>query len=177
MRLKIPLIIKRFLPLSILLCAMNAQGADEVPCLVFTGESMSPSLFDMEIFKRVYVGEDSFIVHAPDNTEYEDTELPYSLFNRLEFKSSSLTDGVQKITAQNESSTVLRYVADSHALCLTSESSSVYKTGIFTTSGTLVATTSLKGGQSVSVQQLTPGMYVAVATNGAKSYVTKFIIK
>lgn len=100
--------------------------------------------------------------------------LLYALFNHLEIGDAIPTDisGVDAVKA--DENLQLRYISIAKSLVLESPSSSNYSIGIFSLNGTLIATSTMTAGQSLSLETLSSGTYIAVATNGESQISVKF---
>ena len=106
----------------------------------------------------------------------EEMQLLYSLFNHIEIGDAVPTGsvGLEVIEADNDSRIV--FVGDTKSIVIESDSESLFSMGIFSLKGTLIATSQVYANQSLSVEALTPGIYIALATNSESKLFLKFII-
>ncbi len=165
---------RRTLLLAIL-CFLGGFGmsnAEETkPCLIFTGASETKHVLDLEEFNRITFGEHSMTVTHSDHPENQ-IELLYSAFHRFEVGDGIATDIIE---IPNEGSVEILYNKPEQTLQLTGDGDSVYSTGIFSLNGTLVCRTNLRYGESVSLESLEPGVYIAIAVNGDDIRKIKFV--
>ncbi len=161
--------------LSVCLCASSAAFADtEVPCLVLSGQAQSERHIDLSKLNRITFGPESMTVSSADGKDAQ--ELLYSLYHHIEIKSAvpDIETGiVLNPTSENAS---MRYLADTRSLKIEAAQDSRFKTGVFDIKGTLVMTAEIAGGESLSVESLAAGTYVAVATDGTVTLSIKFLI-
>lgn len=147
----------------------------ELPCLVFTGPSEQKSSHDIETYNRIYLGDEGFTLHSNTYSDFPDIELLYSLFNHLEFKDDVPSAGVELNLSDGES--FLRYSEIEKILEISTPSTNNFSLGIFNLSGMLIAASDLGSARKISVDALSSGVYVAVATDGIIKLTVKFIVK
>lgn len=160
---------------GILCCSMAIKAADEVPCLIFSGGSPTEHCIDLEKLNRITFGNDRMIISSSKDNSAENVELLYSLFHHLE-----VGDAIPTLSALDETTisavSDIRFNPDTKSLIIESDSELPFTTGIFTVSGNLMINSIVNAGESISVQILTPGVYIAVATDGEIKLTLKFII-
>lgn len=164
-----------WLVVFLIFCVSKIWGATEVPCLVFTGDSEQKSSHDIEKYNRIYLGDEGFILHSKTGSDVPNIELLYSMFNHLEFKDDMPTTGVESILSDGES--FLRYSETDKTLEIITPSQNEFSLGIFNLSGILVATSNLGNARRISLDSLSPGVYIAAATDGEIKLTIKFIVK
>lgn len=160
---------------GVTLCmGLSAAAANEVPCLVFTGNSETENRLDLSKFNRISFGDKSMTITSSNHSET--IELLYSLFHHLEIKNAIPTDlsGITEIIEDSEAQ--LLFDSSSKFLRIDADSDTAYQLGIFNMKGYLLATSELRGGESVSIEGLESGIYVAVATDGNRKLTIKFIL-
>lgn len=165
----------KFLFAALLLGALSAS-ADKVPCLVFTGAAEGTSSHDMSVYNRVMVGEEGFTVKSSTNPDAEEIELPYALYNHIEFKDDNPTTQIESVAAAPEAGSLVYSAAD-NSLNLTTGSDRDFAVGIYDLSGALVARAELGRHRTLSLSGLAKGTYIALATDGAVKITAKFIIR
>lgn len=106
-----------------------------------------------------------------------EVKLLYSLFNRLEIGDAVPTDLSSVKIVEAEGNAKLLFNADTKLLALESDSEQPYSIGIFSLKGTLIATSKIAAGQTLSLNDLSDGTYIAVATDGKSRLTIKFILK
>lgn len=107
-------------------------------------------------------------IHTPE------VNLLYALYNHLEIGNATPTDASGVDTVRGDENSQFRLAYTSKSLVLESPSSSPYSIGIFSLNGTLIATSTMTAGQSLSLDALASGTYIAVATNGESQISLKF---
>ena len=104
-------------------------------------------------------------------------ELLYSLYHHVEIGDETPTDvGAAVDIMSDESSSRIYVDAKSKLLYLQSSDNTQFKLGVFNASGTLLLTSDLSDGDAVSLEALSPGVYVAVASDGRIKFNSKFIL-
>lgn len=157
-------------------CCFCRVSAEEVPCLIFTGNSETECCIDLEKLNRITFGDTGMTVSSSTGNCTEEMQLLYSLFNHIEIGDAVPTGsvGLEAIEADNASRIV--FVGDTKSIVIESDSESLFSMGIFSLKGTLIATSHLYANQSLSVDALPSGIYIALATNDESKLSLKFII-
>ncbi|MDE6697656.1 MAG: T9SS type A sorting domain-containing protein [Muribaculaceae bacterium] len=158
----------------ILSCFCPAKAQESAPCLIFTGNSDSHYNIDLSRLNRITFGEEGMTISSSTDSDTPEVILLYTLYNHFTIADAIPTDasGVDEVKA--DGNVQLRFISNAKSLALESSSSSAYTIGIFSINGTLIATSSMTAGQSLSLDALTPGTYIAVATNGESQISIKF---
>ncbi len=170
---------QRLFRLGLLVSALMAfsgtmRATDEVPCLVFTGHgSNEKRCLDLATFNRITFGHDYMTISSPKDAE--PVTLLYSAFHHLEIHNDIPDNetGVESIGVNGAAS--LFYNAQANALRLTAEQGEVYTVGVFDVDGKLLLTGSMQGGESLSTETLSGGVYIAIAINGDTKLTLKFM--
>lgn len=177
--MKLNRIISPGLLAGIVFCSvgMTSTADDIVPCLIFTGNSDAKHHIDLSKQNRITFGEEGMTISSTADNDIPDVMLLYSLFNRIEFGDANPTPpaGVEEVEIDADSRLI--FTGDSKSIVIESTSELPFSIGIFSTSGTLIATSEAYAGQSLSVEALTPQAYIAVASDGRSKLILKFIIK
>ncbi|MDE7419566.1 MAG: T9SS type A sorting domain-containing protein [Muribaculaceae bacterium] len=158
-------------------CFCQTQAQEAVPCLIFTGNYGTPNCIDLNKLNRITFGEDEMTISSSTESNEPAVTLLYSMFNRLEIGDAVPTDLTAVEIVEAEGNAKLCFNADAKALTLESGSNKPYSIGIFSLSGTMIATSNMKAGQSLSIGTLADGTYIAVATDGKSQLTLKFILK
>lgn len=161
---------------SVLCGFCEAKAQDAVPCLIFTGNSDTEHCIDLAQLNRITFGDDGITVSSSKDPGAQSVKLLYSLFNHFEIGDATPTSatGVDDVIADTDPR--LLYRSDSKSLVIESTSETPYTLGIFSLKGSLIATSKINAGQAISVEALSAGVYVAVATDGNSKLTLKFII-
>lgn len=155
----------------------QVKAADTVPCLIFTGNSDAEQCIDLAKLNRITFGEDGMTISSSKDNSVQEVQLLYSLYRHLEIGEAIPTDistAIDEIGVDEKSR--LLFHSDTKSIKLESSSELPYDIGIFSLKGILLATSRLYAGQSLSVEALNTGVYVAVATNGESKLILKFIL-
>lgn len=168
--------IKVGLSAVLLSCVCTAKAQEEVPCLIFTGASESEYCIDLSKLNRITFGEEGMTVSASGDSQTPEVNLLYALYNHIQIGEATPTDVSGVDIVKSDEKSLLRYIFNEKSLILESSTSSAYSIGIFSLNGTLIATSSMTAGQSLSLEALTSGTYIAVATDGKSQISLKFKI-
>ena len=155
----------------------NARAETKVPCLIFTGASDTEQCFDLEKQNRITFTDAGMIVSSSKDTGIPDVQLPYTLFNHIEVSDAVPTESSGVIDIVSDTYSRLVFDSDTKSVMIKSISETPYSIGIFSVKGTLIAMSEVRAGQSLSVEELVAGVYVAIATGGESKLTLKFIIK
>lgn len=113
-------------------------------------------------------------ISSSTDSNTPEVNLLYALYNHFTIGDAIPTDASGVDAVKADGNTQLRFISNAKSLVLESGSSSTYTIGIFSLNGTLIATSSMTAGQSLPLDALTPGAYIAVATNGESQINVKF---
>ena len=158
-------------------CFCLTKADEAVPCLIFTGNSGTPHCIDLNKLNRITFGEEEMTISSSKESNEPTVTLLYSMFNRLEIGDAVPTDLTAVEIVKAEGNAKLRFNVDTKTLALESASDKPYSIGIFNLSGTMIATSNMKAGRSLSIATLPEGTYIAVATDGKSQLTLKFILK
>ncbi len=152
------------------------MSQDEVPCLIFTGNSTTTECLDLTKLNRITFEEDAMVISSSSDADQQDIKLLYSEYNRLEIGDAVPTGSTKVDFIESNGNIQLAYQPDSKSLILESSSGEQYRIGIFSLKGTLIATSNMRGGESLSIGSLGAGTYIVLATNGESKISLKIII-
>ena len=158
---------------SCLLC----KAETKVPCLIFSGNAEKEHCIDLSSLNRITFGDNSMVISSSKDASKNSVELLYSLYHHVEIGDETPTDvGAAVDIMSDESSSRIYVDAKSKLLYLQSSDNTQFKLGVFNASGTLLLTSDLSDGDAVSLEALSPGVYVAVASDGRIKFNSKFIL-
>lgn len=160
-----------------LLFVCRASANDEVPCLIFTGNSETAHCIDLAVHNRITFSNDGMTVSSSMDDGTEELQLLYSHYHHIEIGETVPTGesaGIDRIASDTDSQLLIN--TDTKSLSVVSDSDLPFSIGIFNLNGNLLATSSLHGGQTLSLEALTAGAYIAVATDGTTKLTVKFIL-
>lgn len=160
-----------------LLPCLVCKAETKVPCLIFSGNAETEHSIDLAKLNRITFGNNSMIISSSKDDASQSVELLYSLYHHLEIGDAIPTDlesGIESVDTDSDS----RIYVDAQAklLYLQSASSAKFSIGIFNISGHLLMTAELNDGDAVTLEALTPGMYIALASDGKTKLSLKFIL-
>ncbi|MDE5976459.1 MAG: T9SS type A sorting domain-containing protein [Muribaculaceae bacterium] len=160
-----------------LLSSLFCKADTKVPCFIFSGNAETEHSIDLAKLNRITFGDNSMIISSSKDESNESVELLYSLYHHLEIgdgKPSGSISGTE--TIDNHSDTRLQIDGISKLLYLQSASDLMFSIGIFDINGKLLQTCELKNGDAMTLEFLSPGIYVALATDGKIKLNLKFIL-
>lgn len=162
------------LMLSGFFCVARAQ--DSVPCLIFTGNADTEHCIDLADKNRIYITPDGMRVSSQEEDPSAEV-LSFSNYHRFSIgmRSPETLTGTDNLFSDGTSSLV--FLSDTKSILLKSLKESAFSIGIHNLSGMLIATSSMHSGQSLALESLPAGMYIATATDGETNLMLKFIIR
>ena len=157
----------------VLLSCFFGRAETRVPCFIFSGNAEKGYCIDLSKLNRITFGNNSMVISSSTDESAESVELLYSLYHHLEFGDAIPTEAsVNEISADSTSQICVD--ADSKLLYLQTTSDAKFYVGIFSVNGNLLLTSALYSGDAVSLDGLSPGVYVAVASDNKISLSLKF---
>lgn len=147
-----------------------------VPCLIFSGNAETEHCIDLAKLNRITFGHNSMVISSSREDDDSSVELLYSLYHHLEVRDaepSNIDVGLETIDA--ESGSRLYFDSQSRLLYLQSSSDSEFSIGIFDLEGKLLLKSELKDGDSLPLETLDPGIYIAIASDSKIKIDLKFI--
>lgn len=160
-----------------LLSSLVCKAETKVPCLIFSGNAEKEHSIDLASFNRITFGDNSMIISSSKDASKQSVELLYSLYHHLEIGDAIPTDLTGGIETVNVDADSRLYVdARSKLLYLQSSSESTFTVGVFNLSGNLLLTSELNDGDAITLDALTAGAYIAVASDGSTKLSLKFIL-
>lgn len=173
--------LKRFIVLGwltgSLLCGFcKVKAQDVVPCLIFTGNSDTENRIDLSKLNRITFEDDGMIITSSKESDVKEVKLLYSLFYHLEIGEAvpTTSSGLNLIETDNVSR--LRFHSDIKTIVIESTSGLPFSVGVFNLDGVLIATSNILAEQPLSVESLSSGAYIVLASDGESKLSLKFII-
>ena len=162
----------------VLLTYLFCKAETKVPCLIFSGNAEKEHCIDFSSLNRITFGDNSMVISSSKDSSKKSVELLYSLYHHLEIGDETPTDIVTSVDdVISDDSTSRIYVdANSKLLYLQTTSDAKFHVGIFNVNGNLLLTSELNSGDAVTLDGLTPGVYIAVASDGKTKLNLKFIL-
>lgn len=162
-----------FVLLSCLIC----KAETKVPCLIFSGNAEKERCIDLASLNRITFGDNSMVISSSKDASKETFELLYSLYYHLKIGDEIPTDATSSVDLISDDSTSRIYVdANSKLLFLQTSSETKFQVGVFNVSGKLLLTSELSNGDAVTLDALSSGVYIAVASDGKTKLNLKFIL-
>lgn len=149
----------------------------KVPCLIFSGNAEKEHSIDLDKLNRITFGDNSMVISSSKDSAEKSVELLYSLYHHLEIGDATQTDVSTGINVANANSNSRIYVdAKAKRLYLQSSNDAIFTVGVFDINGRLLLTYEISNGDTVGLETLVPGIYIAVATDGMNNLNLKFIL-
>ncbi len=166
------------MPMSfVLLSCLFCKAETKVPCLIFSGNAGKEHCIDLSSLNRITFGDNSMVISSSKDASKESVELLYSLYHHLEIRDENPTDIGASVNVISEDSTSRIYVdAKSKLLYLQSTDDTTFHLGVFNVSGNLLLTSDLSNGDAVTLEALSSGVYIAIASDGKTKLNLKFIL-
>ena len=161
----------------VLLSCLVSKAETKVPCLIFSGNAETEHSIDLASLNRITFGDNSMVISSSKDDVRESVELLYSLYHHIEIGDAAPTDSESQIEPVSDDAAPRIYVdAPAKLLFLESGSDVKFSIGVFNISGRLLLTSELNNGDAVTLEALSPGVYIAVATDGKTKLTLKFIL-
>ena len=147
-----------------------------MPCLIFSGNAEKEHCIDLSSLNRITFGDNSMVISSSKDASKESVELLYSLYHHLEIGDETPSD-IASVDVISDDSTSRIYVdAKSKLLYLQSTDGAKFQLGVFNVSGNLLLISDLSNGDAVTLEALSSGVYIAVASDGKTKRALKFIL-
>lgn len=161
----------------VLLSCLFCKAETKVPCLIFSGNAEKEHCIDLSSLNRITFGNNSMVISSSKDASKKSVELLYSLYHHLEIGDETPTDIGASVDVISDDSTSRIFVdAKSKLLYLQSPGDSTFHLGVFNVSGNLILTSDLSNGDAVTLEALSSGVYIAVASDGKTKLNLKFIL-
>ncbi len=161
----------------VLLSGLFCKAETKVPCLIFSGNAEKEHCIDLSSLNRITFSDNSMVISSSKDASKKSVELLYSLYHHLEIGDETPTDIGASVDIISDDSTSRIYVdAKSKLLYLQSADNTKFQLGVFNVSGNLLLTSELSNGDAVTLEALSSGVYIAVASDGKTKLNLKFIL-
>ncbi len=160
----------------VLLSGLICKAETKKPCLIFSGNAEKECCIDLALLNRITFGDNSMVISSSKDASKESVELLYSLYHHLEIGDETpIVTSVDDVISDDSTSRI--YVdVNSKLLYLQTTSDAKFHVGIFNVNGNLLLTSELNSGDAVALEGLTPGVYIAVASDDKTQLNLKFIL-
>lgn len=153
------------------------KAETKVPCLIFSGNAEKEHCIDLSTLNRITFGDNSMVISSSKDASKKSVELLYSLYHHLEIGDEIPTDIEVSVDVISDDSISRIYVdAKSKLLYLHSADNTKFQLGVFNVDGNLMLTSDLSNGDAVTLEALSAGVYIAVASDGKTKLNLKFIL-
>ncbi len=160
-----------------LISCIECRAETKVPCLIFSGNAEKEHCIDLASFNRITFGDNSMIISSSQDVGKKSVELLYSLYHHIEIGNEIPTETGASIDIISKDSSSRIYVdAQSRLLYLQTKSNTKFQIGVFNVSGNMLIASELSDGDAVTLESLSAGVYIAVASDGNSKLVIKFIL-
>lgn len=162
---------------TILFSCFVCEAETKVPCLIFSGNTEKDLSIDLSSLNRITFGDNSMIISSSKDGSKESVELLYSLYHHIEIGDDFPANNVTSVDNISDDPANRFYVdPKSKLLYLQTTSNTNFQVGVFDINGNLLITSDLYNGDSVMLDALSPGVYIAVASDGETKLSLKFIL-
>lgn len=160
-----------------LLWESAARAQEPVPCLIFSGYGTDEQCLDLAKFNRIYFDHSNMTVASSTDNETESFYIPYTDYHHFKIGLAvpKTISAIEDIVIAGDVQLV--FDGKTGALRLRASSSLPFAIGIYNLSGNLIASSVMCNGESLSTEGLSPGVYIATATDQNDKTALKFIIK
>lgn len=162
--------------MCILLCLSPVVAEEKKPCLIFTSDAGADYAVDLMKYNRITFGEESMTL-TNSETGGASLSVLYSAYNRFKVGEAEPSQlAIDELSA--ESPVQFSYSKARQIISLSSDSGigdEVYRVGVFNLAGSLVLSALLRSGESLSVESLAMGAYVAIAVGEKSTQSLKFV--
>lgn len=161
----------------VLLPCYLCKAETKVPCLIFSGSAEKEHHIDLASLNRITFGDNSMIISSSKDASKESVELLYSLYHHLE-----IGDGIPSVSGSyidlipEDSNSRIYVDTQSKLLYLQTSFNTKFHIGIFNIGGNLLLTSDLSNGDAITLESLSPGVYIAIASDGKTKLNLKFIL-
>ena len=160
----------------VLLSCLFCKAETKVPCLIFSGNAEKEHCIDLSSLNRITFGDNSMVISSSKDESKKSVELLYSLYHHLEIGDEIPTDIGASIDIISDDSTSRIFVDAKSKLLYLQSPDPTFHLGVFNVSGNLMLTSDLSNGDAVTLEALSPGVYIAVASDGKTKLNLKFIL-
>lgn len=151
------------------------HASNEVPCLIFSGDSKMDYCLDLSEFNRIYIGEDGIKVKSSETESNQEINISYLNFKQFKIGNATPSSGIRDIDSSHDAQLIYR--SDTNSLYIESSSDSNYKLDIYNANGQLLVSSQLNCNQYLPLKEFVHGIYIAVAINEKSKLTLKFIIR
>lgn len=152
-----------------LFCPASAQKTKHY--LIFQGPSGEERALDVDQYNRIKFGKECIQLSKSNNPD-QTLDLLYSVYDRFRIEKNAPLVNEELVAG---ASGALVYDSAVQSLKITGDTQEAYTLGIFNLNGVLLDSVTVMPGESVSVQSLSDGFYIAVAVNSTSSLTLKFV--
>lgn len=160
-----------------LLSCIVCKAETKVPCLIFSGNAEKEHCIDLSLLNRITFGDNSMVISSSKDASKESVELLYTLYHHLEIGDEIPTDNEDSIgEISYDVTSQISVDVQSKLLYLSTTSDSKFQVGVFDISGKLLLISELFNGDAITLEALSTGVYIAVASDGKTRLTKKFIL-
>lgn len=160
-----------------LLSCIVCKAETKVPCLIFSGNAEKEHCIDLSLRNRITFGDNSMVISSSKDASKESVELLYTLYHHLEIGDEIPNDNEDSIgEISYDVTSQISVDVQSKLLYLSTTSDSKFQVGVFDISGKLLLISELFNGDAITLEALSTGVYIAVASDGKTRLTKKFIL-
>lgn len=160
-----------------LLSCIVCKAETKVPCLIFSGNAEKEHCIDLSLLNRITFGDNSMVISSSKDASKESVELLYTLYHHLEIGDEIPNDNEDSIgEISYDVTSQISVDVQSKFLYFSTTSDSKFQVGVFDISGKLLLISELFNGDAITLEALSTGVYIAVASDGKTRLTKKFIL-
>lgn len=162
---------------TVLISSLFCKAETKIPCIIFLGNAEKELNIDLAKFNRITFGAKSMVISSSKDENEEPVKLLYSLYHHLEIGDEIPSEILTSEDVIHDDSNARIFVdTNSKLLYLQTTSDAKFHVGIFNVNGNLLLISELNSGDAVKLDCLTPGFYIAVASDNKTKLKLKFIL-
>ena len=151
----------------------TARGGEVKPSLIFSGDAQRQHVVALDQYNRVSFGPESMtLTHSDDPTAL--LQLPYSSYNLFSIGEAEPTASISDIVAEAPTQSAL-FAYDAAIQSLRSTSVDLLNISVYNLAGHCLLTATLAEGETLPVDTLIKGIYLAKAETKSTTNTIKFI--
>lgn len=159
-----------------LVASMSATYAnDEIKSIVFLGRAGQEKLLDITKYNRITFGQDTMTISSSHDSGQEEINLLYTLYHHIEL-GTAVPSAIEDVDADATQSSLI-FDSNTKTMRLNSRNTGQFTLGVFDIKGVLLKSVRIFGGDEISLQNLSPGVYITVATDSKTNLKLKFVIR
>lgn len=163
---------KGALVLFLLTGIVPIAAQQQKPALIFSGAAGDNYAIDLEKYNRIYFGESGMKL-VDSNNPADNMDVLYAAYHKFRVGEAYIS-GLEDVS---DVDSPLVYNPIEQTLAISGDSEDTYRIGVFGLNGMLMLSGLLNGTETISVESLPKGVYIAVAVGNKSNKTLKFLKK